>query len=609
VPLAPGDNVIEATVQNDWRPAVTDQLTIAYKRPPTVDPVTEVIKVVEKSPITITANAWSPVGVPLVGAQLGGEKGTAEDWKDVELKETDKTKDGWKGWTVTLKNVPVNEGEQWRKTLLLSVSNADGFSRVPATIKLSPPDKPTLAKPIVKMRITDGEIVQQQLYSVPIFVQSDSPLTQVELWRGEERYPLLEQVEKKNGKFEVDTTVRLTLAWEANPLRLVAVNSDGSKGEARATVSLPRPPVRVVVDKIDEMEPNAEVKKTRTPREPPREQVTFDRLERNYAFLHGHIEWSDDKAPQLDEPQLAVVVYVNGSRQFPVALQPRGTGNKRNQRAFGVPMFLPKKDDNKVVIEVPARVKQEDPLRPSFSLDCAKGAEERQRLHVLVIGVNVKDGEQLKRNMLALFGPDVPRGFEGEFKAPAYKEARLVGVLFDNVRKEEVFARLDVIAERIQNLQEQTGWQNDVVMLFMQGNEDQDAQGNRYLRSSLTERLTDPDLKKTAIAYKDLPNMPGIQLTLLNVARRAPLGDAGEKGVRPADPHAGFIYYVWRDGTEITNPAPKTLGYLDDAKKLSKVGPIIDDVTKRVKENPKANAEASSAFLPESFRGFLLTGR
>ena len=54
---------------------------------------------------------------------------------------------------------------------------------------------------------------------------------------------------------------------------------------------------------------------------------------------------------------------------------------------------------------------------------------------MLIIGVNVEDGEKLKTNMLAKFGTDVPRGFEGEFKSEAYKRARLAGVLFGNVQQ------------------------------------------------------------------------------------------------------------------------------------------------------------------------------
>ena len=75
VPLAPGENVVETIVQSEWRPAVTERLpgTIAYKRPPTIDPVAE-IKVGDTPLVKIVASAWSPSGVKLLGATVDGRE-------------------------------------------------------------------------------------------------------------------------------------------------------------------------------------------------------------------------------------------------------------------------------------------------------------------------------------------------------------------------------------------------------------------------------------------------------------------------------------------------------------------------------------------------------
>ena len=72
---------------------------------------------------------------------------------------------------------------------------------------------------------------------------------------------------------------------------------------------------------------------------------------------------------------------MNGSRQFPVALEPPGVGKLSNQRAFGVPMFLPKKEGNDIKIEIQTRVKPEDTSPSQFVLNCAQAAEDKQRLH------------------------------------------------------------------------------------------------------------------------------------------------------------------------------------------------------------------------------------
>src|SRR5581483_130703 len=167
--------------------------------------------------------------------------------------QTDKTNDGWQR-NVTLKDVPLKNGAEWRKTLVLNVSNADGPSRTPATIKITPPAaKPKAVAPVVKMQIPDQDTAQQSKYRVPVFVQSDSPLKRAELWRGDQPYPLdLAKVKQSGPKFELRETVDVSLDWEANTLKLVAVN-DGGEATATAVVSLPRPPVRAVVDKIDEV--------------------------------------------------------------------------------------------------------------------------------------------------------------------------------------------------------------------------------------------------------------------------------------------------------------------------------------------------------------------
>ena len=199
----------------------------------------------------------------------------AASGKAVDLQQTDEPKNGLQRWTVTLKDVPVKDGEQWRKTLVVNVRNDDGFSRTPATIKITPPEKPVPVAPVVKMQVTDQDTAQQSKYSVPIFVQSDSPLKRVELWRGDERYPLdLKNVKKNGTKFELRETVEVALEWEANRLRLVAVN-DGGEASASAVVSLPRPPVRVVIEKIDVLGLNNAVQKTCEPREQTMEQVSL----------------------------------------------------------------------------------------------------------------------------------------------------------------------------------------------------------------------------------------------------------------------------------------------------------------------------------------------
>src|SRR5262249_40529462 len=153
--------------------------------------------------------------------------------------------------------------------------------------------------------------------------------------------------------------------------------------------------------------------------------------------------------------------------QFPVALESRGAGSRRNQRPFSVPMVLQGKT-NKVEIELP-RLKQEASSRREFSLAC-KGPTSEQRPHGLIGGGNGKDGEALRKNVLSAWCEDLPRGFEGDFKSKAFSRARLAGVLFGNVQKEAVVGQLGEIEKQIAVMKEQSGGlTNDVVFLYYQG--------------------------------------------------------------------------------------------------------------------------------------------
>jgi WD40 repeat protein len=541
LPLAPGENTVEATVKNEWRPAVTERIAVAYKRPPIIDPLGEV-QVGDKPFIDVAAKVWSPAGLKVLAVLIDGVE------RKAELKETDQAKGDLKLWAVAVKGVPVKDGEKWLKSLAVSARNADGESRKAETVTVKPPDKPVPKPPVVDLHIDDQATTQESKYRVRYAVRSDSPLKSVEVWRGDERVYQsdLKQVTAVGKGFELREEAEVPLEWEANRLRVTAVNDGGTGTSAEKVVTVPRPPVRVVLEQLDVLGPDGAVKESLTPREQTAERVRFDELGSGFVFLRGRVEWADGKNPQLDDPLLNVVVYVNGSRQFPVALGPRG-GSRNTQRPFGVPMVL-QGEANKIEIELP-RLKQETNSRREFSLAC-KAPEQKQRLHVLIVGVNVADGEALKKGVLSVVGQDVPRGFEGEFKSEAFARARLAGVLFGNVQKEAVIGQLGEIEKQIAVLQEQTKKMNDVVFIYYQGGEAEDKRGKRYLKTTLNEKFPTLPLEKTALAYDDLPRMPGVQLMVLNVSRPSPGAAEKDEGWRPPDAHLAWMRYVMREPSD-----------------------------------------------------------
>ena len=154
----------------------------------------------------------------------------------------------------------------------------------------------------------------------------------------------------------------ITLEEGPNRLRLLAVNDGGESPPVEATVTLKSPPVSVYVDKLDQLEADSTVFGSLTPSAAQWDKVRFNELAHGFVILHGHVTWTDDKADKLDAPGLEVVVYINGARQFPVALEQRGIDRQRNQRAFHLPVLLRKEKNNTVEIVLPSLPKEESTL-------------------------------------------------------------------------------------------------------------------------------------------------------------------------------------------------------------------------------------------------------
>jgi WD40 repeat protein len=577
VPLAPGKNTVEATVRSEWRPPVTVSVDIEYRRPPLIERVGE-IKIGDKPFVDIAARVWSPANVPPLTVLIDNVE------KPAKITEGDKVnEDGLKLWIIEVKGVPVKVGEKWLKSLVLNVRNADGLSRAPATIDLKPPDKPPPAvPPKVTLKIPDQDTTQQAKYHVKFVVTSESPLKSVEVWRGDRSVHKsdLKDVPKVGKQYEWQEEVDVDLGWEANRLHVTAVNDGGTGRSAEAVVTVLRPPVRVVVERIDVLGEKGDVVKTLEPVEQTKERVRFDVPQRAFVFLTGRVEWPDGRSGQLDDQLLKVVVNVNDSQQFPVALEARQP--RTNRRTFRVPFVLTQKEKNRIDIKLPNLKEVVDSPR-EFTLDCAK-PETRQRLHVLIVGVDVKDGEALKRRLLSEMGKDLPSGLQGEFTAsPVFEKARLAAVLCGNVRKEAILGQLSAIERQIRTVQEQTKLMNDVVLIYYQGGEGVDERGNRYLKTTLNEKFPDQPLELAALAYSDIPRIPGVQVMLLNVTPGKSGAVASKTDVVPGDEHVGMICYKWQ------SQSGSFFDYFDKAlKEAHTVGAIEKQVTAAVKNDKNA---------------------
>jgi hypothetical protein len=189
---------------------------------------------------------------------------------------------------------------------------------------------------------------------------------------------------------------------------------------------------------------------------------------RSLVWLVGRVRWSDPRARALDDRNLEIIVKVGDCRQFPVALGPRGKDREANVRTFRVPLVLIG-PENRIKIELPTVSQQELSCR-EFDLACTAPVNN-QRLHVLIVGVNVSDWAELKERVLDALVVD-PRDrpdVQGEFKKPPFERCVLYHVLVGDVDRGKVEAQLVEINNEIARLKRQTGWLNDVVLIYYQG--------------------------------------------------------------------------------------------------------------------------------------------
>jgi WD40 repeat protein len=548
--LPPGRSKVEAFVRNQWRGEQPDQavdLQLRYRRPPRIieaKPVTAVDTALVDLPLRIQ----SPEGMPLRQITVDGQRYRTFTAKPVEQK------DGWVTWQVTVPRVPVSENDGKLDQLHVVAHNDDGPFGNAALVRetiLAVTHKVVL-KPADARFVGVKDFTQQDPQcNLPYRVESDSPLEAVELRRGDETlYKAdLAKVKKEGKRFVLDEEVKLTLNVGTNNLDLVALNA-GGQARASLVVNIKPPAVSVVVDQIvlrsDKGDPEG------PPLKPERGAdgtLKFPKVPRSLVWLEGHVTWSDPQAKQLDAPDLSVALLVGGYQQFPVALEPRGKGEQTNVRRFNVPAVLTTEDNTvKVTVKqgrpgAETQVAQQALSTNTYQVSCANPAKE-QRLHLLIVGVNVSDGPALAKRMLdTLLATTRPAGLQGDFKTEAFARCILYRVLVGEVERGKVEAQLVEINKEITRLRRDAKPVSDVVMIYYQG-EDVVKNGELWLKTSRNLQYPGVDPETYAIPYRSLPRIAGAQLLLLNVvgepeSRLPGLGGREEMGVlRYAKPSA-----------------------------------------------------------------------
>jgi hypothetical protein len=581
--LFPGVNTVEAVVGNKWRAqrAVEGTLQLRYRRPPEITKAPAEKEAVETNKVALDVTVEGPKDRPLRAVTSDGRPVLFEAGEPAVKGER------WV-WKVKLPEVFVNDGESNLGKVSIRAATDEGESKA-AVVKIV--HKMLPHPPVARfLSPTAADTARRPEYKVTLRVESEKELERVEIKRGDEVLRVVDlKKATKEGKLHVlQSEEEVTLRSGPNVLEVVAVNKDGRSPRVLAAVSLPDPGVLVSVDRVEVMAPNGDVGEVLTPDPRSDGSIVFPQVKNSLAWLVGRVRWSDPQAKALDDTGLEVVVRVGDVRQFPVALGRRGRGAEANTRPFRVPVVLIGAD-NRVQIDVPT-VGQEAVSRRELRLACAAPAD-KQRLHVLVVGVNVKDVAELKKRVLDALdvSPTArPEGSQGEFfKKPPFERCVLYHVLAGEVDRGKVEAQLVEINNEIVRLKKATGYLNDVVLIYYQGEDVLvPEKKERWLKTSRNYQFANQPTEKFAIPCHALPRVPGAQLLLLNVAgppdSQASQPDSGV----PQD--VGLMRYACNDPSEMRTADPKLLGMMQKAvREKGQLGAVASEVNQLAGQSKK----------------------
>jgi WD40 repeat protein len=580
--LFPGSNTVETIVANKWRGerAIDGVLRLRYRRPPQITTLPEKVEAVETNKVKLPMTVVGPAGRSLTALKVDREP------VHFEAGKPETQGDRWI-WRVELPEVFVNDGERNLERIAIQAVTDEGESRA-VVVRIVHKKIPRLPRAQF-LQPAASDTARRPEYPVTFRVESERPLQRVEIRRGSTvLYQAdLKKVQREGPLYVLQEDALLPLVNGANALELLAVNMDGRSPRAEVVVSYTEPAVLVRIDRIELLAGNGKAQQVLEPTYASNGDAIFPTAPGSLVWLVGRVRWSDAKARALDDRGLEVVVKVGDCRQFPVALGPRGMDADAKVRPFHVPLVLIG-SENRIRIELPSVGQQELSCR-EFDLACTAPAKD-QRLHVLIVGVNVNDWVELKERVLDALVVDPknrPPGAQGEFsKKPPFERCILYHVLAGDVDRGKVEAQLVEINREITRLRRQSGWLNDVVLIYYQG-EDVEVPGKkeRWLKTSRNFQFPKVPLQVFAIPCHALPRVPGVELLLLNVPWTPDLHMAGSDW--GGDPDAGLLRYASHDPTETCKPDPALLGLLQEAiRKKGRLGEVVTYVDDLLGKQP-----------------------
>ena len=510
-------------------------------------------------------------------------------------------------WQVTLSGVALREGEN---RIEVRAVNRDGRSpELVLTETVPPPPQKatvTLIQPLV------NSVTATEEFALSFAVDSEPGLQRVDLVitrndRLAQRIPLLSPDRTAAGAGRMVFEQLLSLIPGENRV-LIEVRNLGGLTEREFTISYLPPPVAVHVTGLESQEDPGSVTTART----RGDHVEFSSaLNSGQATLHGHIAWLPNQRPA--GRQWTVRVWVNGFLRT-VAVTP--PGEEANRADFQIPVVLNQKQNRLRLEAVWDRNYHKMPTTDHAAawlqniLVSCTNPDQGQRLHLIVMGVEMRDGRNVARaEEIRKFAAEALRleAPESAFSTVEPYEP-LIG---DKAVGRRLRSVMHVVETKLR--QRRTGTAvNDVVMFYYRGREHRRPDGDFVLEDF--QNFENPAIHPQSVSEGDLARLferlPGAHVVFLDVEQTARVPLAADAW--PRYQNLGVFRVAWSGQQPVPQPpgpvfaAMKTATATRTATGTTTLAEVEFAIQEQKNHLPSENWLSISTFVPSDLVSLIL---
>ncbi len=554
---------VEIRLTNEWGRSAGLGLNVRFKHPPKVlsvdvrrkdgSALADVVCHVESS----MSRSVSSVGLRVNGNEIHA---VSFDRAKVENGIQD----------ITISGVALIEGPN---TIEIDTSNSDGKSNSVVVKEIVLPVPKTADIRLIRPLISGTSSKPVQLIS--FLVKSEPGLERVDLvverdYRTPQRIPLLDKDKLKNPEADHAFVEQrfdhlLPLTTGSNRIFIEVQNRGGVTAQRFAVTYLP-PPVSISVEKLVTVAATSPIRSADDSQNRPAFESNVDLGE---TILVGKIEWIAGHRPA--GANWTVRVWVNG---FLKTLKVKAPAEGIEKVEFQVPLVL-NLPNNRIRLEAPEITASQQKLAiedhsmaalQNIIVACRK-PEQRQRLHLVLMGVEMEHGRNLCR------AEDLTQAANAALRLNTAETAfatirsysPLVGekAIGRNLKTMMVMIETQIAQQRL------TSGVNDVVMFYYRGREYRATDGKFVLEDfqNFENPLAHPQSISESYLAGLFEHLPGAHVVFLDIENPQNADPAAMQW--PRYPNLGVFRVAWSGKKPVPKPPGPIFSTLEEATNVA----------------------------------------